>query len=91
MKDNTKKLVNESDLNEKIKTLAAKEEIKRLAKLAELKTEQDKVVTPQTYDLGLFFWSKVQWWNNNVGAQLYLILQPSCKTIAIFSGLPLTI
>ena len=40
-----KKLVNEYDLNEKIKTLATK---------AELKAEEDKMVELQTYDLSLF-------------------------------------
>ena len=43
-----KKLVNESNLNEKIKTLAAKEEIKTLATKAELNAEQDKIVKLQT-------------------------------------------
>ena len=41
-------LINESDLNKKIKTLAAKEEIKTLATKAELKAEQDKIVKFQT-------------------------------------------
>ena len=39
-----KKLVNQSGLNEKIKTLEAKEEIKKIATKAELKAEQDKIV-----------------------------------------------
>ena len=54
-----KKLVNESDLNEKRKTLATKEEIKTLATKAELKAEQDKIVKLQTYDLNLFLLVKV--------------------------------
>ena len=41
-KDNIKKLVNEYDLNEKIKTLAKKEVIKTLATKIELRAEQDK-------------------------------------------------
>ena len=45
-----KKLVNESDLNEKIKTLGTKEEIKTSATKAELKAEQDKIIKLQTYD-----------------------------------------
>ena len=48
-----KKLVNESGLNEKIKT-AIKEERNQLARKAELKAEQDKIVKIQTYDLSLF-------------------------------------
>ena len=43
-----KKLVKESDLNEKIKTLAIKKEIKTLAIKAELKAEQDEIVKLQT-------------------------------------------
>ena len=39
-----KKLFNESDLNEKIKTLATQEEIKKLATKAEIKAEQDQLV-----------------------------------------------
>ena len=38
-----KKVVNESDLIEKLKTLATKEEIRTLATKAELKAEQDKI------------------------------------------------
>ena len=41
------KLVNESGLNEKIKTIGTKEEIKTLAAKASLKAEQDKIVTLQ--------------------------------------------
>ena len=50
----TKKVVNESGLNEKIKILATKEEIKRLVTKAELRAEQAKIVKLQTYDLSLF-------------------------------------
>ena len=39
-----KKVVNESDLIEKLKTLATKEEIRTLATKAELKAQQDKIV-----------------------------------------------
>ena len=49
-----KKLVNESGLNEKIRTLPAKEEIKTLATRTELKAGQDKIVKLETYDLCLF-------------------------------------
>ena len=48
-----KKLVNESGLNGKIKALATKEEMKTLAINTELKSEQDKIVKFQTYDLSL--------------------------------------
>ena len=41
-------------MNEKIKTLPTKDEIKRLATKAELKAEQDKIVKLQTYDLSVF-------------------------------------
>ena len=50
-----KKLVNGCCLNQKIKTLATKEEIKILAAKAELKAEQDKIVKLQTYDFSPFF------------------------------------
>ena len=46
-----KKLVNKSGLNEKINTLAKREEIKLLATKAELKAEQNKIVKPETYEL----------------------------------------
>ena len=49
-----KKLVNEYNLNEKITTLAAKEEIETLATKTELKVDQDKIVKFQTYDSRLF-------------------------------------
>ena len=48
-----KKVVNESDLIEKLKTLATKEEIRTLATKAELKAEQDKIVELQVYNLSL--------------------------------------
>ena len=53
--DNSKKkLVNESELNEKIETLATKEEIKKLPRKAESKPEHDKKVKLQTYNVSLF-------------------------------------
>ena len=72
------KLVNESGLNEKIKILATKEEIEKLAIKAELKVEQDKIVKLQTYDLSHFIG---QSYFVNDGAQLYLILQPLYYTL----------
>ena len=62
-----KKLVNESGLNGKIKTLATKKDIKKSATKAKLKAEQDKVVKLQTYDLSLFI---DQSYFINGGAQL---------------------
>ena len=87
-KKKQKILINEYDLNEKIKALGTKEEIKTLATKAELKAEQDEIVKIQTYDLGLFIGQSH--FNNDI-AKLYLIFQPIYKTITIFSGLPYTI
>ena len=64
------KLVNESDLNEKIITLPTKEKIKTLATKAELKAEQDEIVKLQTYGSSLFIGQS--YFNNN-GAPLCLI------------------
>ena len=61
-------MVNESNLNDKIK-----EKIKTLATKAELKTEQDKIVKLQIYDSSLFI-SKSYF--NNDTALLYLIFEP---------------
>ena len=41
-------------MDEKIKTLATKEELKTLPTKAELKTEQDKIVKLETHDLSYF-------------------------------------
>ena len=57
-------------MNKKIKTLATKEEIKPTK--AELKTQQDKIVKFQTYDLSIFIG---QTYFVNDDAQFYLILQ----------------
>ena len=57
-------------MNKKIKTLATKEEIKPTK--AELKTQQDKIVKLQTYDLSIFIG---QTYFVNDDAQFYLILQ----------------
>ena len=46
-----KKLVNKSGLNEKMNTLAKREEIKLLATKTELKAEQNKIVKLETYEL----------------------------------------
>ena len=77
-------LVNEFGLNEKVKTLATKEEKeKKLATKAELKVEQDKIVTRQIYDLSLF---TGQSYFNNDGAQIYLILQLLYYTLKRLGG-----
>ena len=77
-------LVNEFGLNEKVKTLATKEEKeKKLATKAELKAEQDKIVTRQIYDLSLF---TGQSYFNNDGAQIYLILQLLYYTLKRLGG-----
>ena len=76
-----KNLVNEYDLNEKIKTLATIEEIKTLAAKGELHAEQDKIVKLQTYDLSLFI---RQSYFNNDDAQLYLIFHSIYKLLLHF-------
>ena len=73
-----KKLVNECGLNEKIKKLAKKKEIKTLATKAELKAERHKIIKLQTYDSSLFIG---QSYFVNDGAQLFLILQPIYYTL----------
>ena len=73
-----KLLVNESGMNEKIETLALKEEIKKLATKAELKVQEDKILKLQTYYLSIFIG---QIYFVNDGAQLYLILQPLYYTL----------
>ena len=45
-------------MNEKIKTLATKDKIQKLAAKAELKAEQDKIVKLQTW-FKSFYWSKL--------------------------------
>ena len=60
-------------MNEKIKTLATKEDIKTLATKAELKAEQYKIVKVQTYEGESYF--------VNNEAQLCLTLQPLYHTL----------
>ena len=83
-----KKLVNESGIDEKIKTLASKEETKALVTKAELIAEQDKIVKLQTYDLSSFIG---QSYFNNDESLNYLIFQPTYKALTTFSGLTSTI
>ena len=88
-----KNLVNESDWDRKIK-----EERKKLAKKAELKAEQEKIVKFQTYYSSLFIGQSNF---DNDGLQNYyfkkyyyftkLVFQPIQKTITTFSGLPDTV
>ena len=80
-----KRLVNESDFNEKIKTLATKEEIKTLATKVELKAEKYKIITLQTSDLSLFIG---QSYFNHDASQNYLIFQPIYKLLQHFLVLP---
>ena len=49
-----KKFINEFYLNEKIETLATKEEMTKLATKTKLKANQGKIIKFQTYDLSLF-------------------------------------
>ena len=49
-----KKLVNKSYLNENIRKLATQEQIKKIATKTEFKAEQDKTVKLQKFDLSLF-------------------------------------
>ena len=67
-----KRLVNESGLNNTLKTLVTKEEIKTLATKTELKAEQDKMAKTQMYDFSLFI-GQSYLFNNE--AQLNLIFQ----------------
>ena len=57
-------------MNEQIKTLATKKETKTLAKKAELKAEQDKIVKLQIHGLNVFI---NQSYFANDGAQHYLM------------------
>ena len=52
------KLVNKCGLDEKIKILTIKEEIKTLAAMAELKAEEDKIVKLETHGLSYFLGKK---------------------------------
>ena len=63
-----KMLANEYDLKKIYKKVATKGEIKTIETKAELKAEQDKVVTLQTSELILFIG---QSYFSNDGAQLY--------------------
>ena len=48
-----------------------------------IKTEQDKIVNLQTYDLSLFIG---QSYFNNDGAQFYLLFQLLCYTLKILGN-----
>ena len=65
-------------MNETIKKIATKQEIKKLGRKPELKAEQDKIVKLQTYDLSHF--TGQRYFANNL-AQLYLVLQPLSYTL----------
>ena len=66
--------INNTDFNEKMKTLATK---------AELKAKQDKIVKLQTYDLSLFIGQSYFF---NDGAQNFLIFQAILNTFTIPTG-----
>ena len=70
-------------MDEKIKTLATREELKTSATKTELKVEQDKIVKFQTSDLTLFIG---QGYFVNDGVQLYLIFQPLYYTLERLSN-----
>ena len=65
-------------MNEKIKKLTTKVEIKTLVTKAILKAEQDKITKLQTYDSSFFFG---QSYFVNDGAQLYLKIQSTYHTL----------
>ena len=75
-----KKLVIESSLNEKIKTLATKEEMKTLVTIAELKVEKDKIVKLQAFDSS-YFRGKNHF--EDGGAQYYLCFNQSLDTVKV--------
>ena len=72
-----------------MKNIGIKEQIKPLVTNSELKTEKDKKVKLETYDLSPFIG---QSYFNNDWVQLFLIFQPIYKkTITTFSALINTI
>ena len=65
-------------MNEKIKTLAIKEEIEKIATKGESKEEQEKIGDFQIHDLSLFI---DQSYFVNDGLQLYLMFYPLYYTL----------
>ena len=77
-------LVKKTDFDDKLKNLNEKVTSNK-TKLLLVENEFKKL---QTFDSSLFIG---QSYFNNDGGQLYLIFQPICKTITLFSGLPDTV
>ena len=73
-KINKEKLINESSLNKKIKTLARKEEIKTLATKAELKAVRNKLVKLKMDDLSYL---RGKYFYGDDGSQNILVYQPT--------------
>ena len=73
-----KKSVNESDISRFINNSDLENEIKPLATKAELKIEKDKILKLQTYDLSLLIG---QSYFVNDSARNYLRFQPLCYTL----------
>ena len=72
-KINKDKLINESSLNKEIKIIATKDNLKILAKKAELKAEKDKTRKLQTSNTSLFIG---QSYFDNYETQNYFVFQP---------------
>ena len=66
-------MVNETCLNEKIKTLAIKDKIKKLPTKAKLRAEKNKTVKLQAFN-SIYFSGKSHF--KNGGTQNYLVFQP---------------
>ena len=75
-----KKLVNESGLNPKIKTLAAKKEIKTPATKTKLKAEQDKIAKLETNDLSYYLGKNIF---GDDGSQNMFVYQPNLSTLQL--------
>ena len=73
-----KKLVNESGLNPKIKTLATKKEIKTPATKTKLKAEQDKIAKLETNDLSYYLGKNIF---GDDGSQNMFVYQPNLSTL----------
>ena len=73
-----KKLVNESGLNPKTKTLATKKEIKTPATKTKLKAEQDKIAKLETNDLSYYLGKNIF---GDDGSQNMFVYQPNLSTL----------
>ena len=77
------KLVNKCGLDEKIKILTIKEEIKTLAAMAELKAEVDKIVKLETHGLSYFLGKKFL---GDDDSQNMFIYQQTLNTLELKKG-----